>query len=217
MDYTRARSNMVENQLRPNRIEDRRVLDAMRTVPRERFVPAALRGVAYGDEDLTFPDGRTLIEPLGLARIIQAGQIEPGDVTLVLGCVTGYATAVVARLAGTVILVQPDAEAAGAIETLLDDVGVDNVVVTVNPDPLGGHPSQAPFDLIIVAGAVTEVPRALLEQLGEGGRLVAVLDQGRVGKGTVFTRIHGAFGSRVVFDAAIPPLPGLQRTPAFAF
>jgi len=217
MDYTRARWNMVENQLRPNRIEDRRVLDAMRSVPRERFVPAALRGVAYNDEDLTFPDGRTLIEPLGLARIVQAARVQPGDVTLVLGCVTGYATAVVARLAGTVILVQPDAEAAGAIETLLDDVGVDNVVVTVNPDPLGGHPSQAPFDLILVLGAVTGVPQTLLDQLGEAGRLVAVLDQGRVGKGTVFTRIHGVFGSRVVFDAVIPPLPGRERTPAFAF
>lgn len=217
MDYSRARWNMVENQLRPNRIEDLGVQDAMRTVPRERFVPAALRGVAYADEDLAFPDGRTLIEPLGLARIIQAAEAQAKDVVLVLGCSTGYAAAVLARLAATVILVEPDADAAGAVEALLDDQGADNVVVAVNPDPLDGHPSQAPFDVIVLVGAVAEVPRALLEQLGEGGRLVAVQGQGRVGKGTVFTRIRGAFGSRVVFDATIPPLRGAERPPAFAF
>lgn len=217
MDYTGTRLNMVENQLRPNRIEDPRLLEAMRAVPRERFVPAALRGVAYTDEDLPFPDGRILIEPLGFARIVQAADVGPNDVTLLLGCSTGYTAAVLARLAGTVILLQPDPDSAGAVEALLDDLGVDNVVVTVNPDPLVGHPSQAPFNVIILAGAVDAVPESLLGQLGEGGRLVAVLDQGRVGKGTVFTRVHGMVGSRIVFDTAVPRLPGVERPPAFAF
>lgn len=218
MNYHGARTNMVENQLRPNRVEDRRLLDAMRAVPRERFVPAGFRGVAYADEDLAFPDGRTLIEPLGFARIVQAAEIDSGDVVLVLGCATGYAAAVAARLAGTVILTQPSAEAAGLVEGLLEDLGVDNVVVVVNPDPLAGHPGQAPFDVILLIGSVDEVPGPLLEQLGENGRLVAVLDQGgHVGKGTLFQRVHGVVGHRVVFDAAIPRLPGVARPVEFAF
>lgn len=217
MEYSRARVNMVENQLRPSRIDDPRLLAAMLEVPRDRFVPKALRGVAYADEDLTFPDGRFLIEPLALARLIQTAAVKPEDVVLVLGCSTGYAAAVLAKLAATVILVEPGEAIAGQIESLLDDLGVDNVVVTSNQDPLAGAPSQAPFDVVLLTGAVDAVPPALLDQLGEGGRLVAVIDHGRIGKGTLFTRLHGVVGGRVLFDAQIPPLPGVVPSPVFAF
>lgn len=217
MDYTRARLNMVENQLRPNRIEDPRLLAAMREVPRERFVPKALRGVAYADEDLLLPGGGHLVEPLALARMIQAARIKKDDVVLVVGCTTGYAAAIVARLAGTVFLLQQDPGKAAQIESLLDDLGVDNVVVAVSDDPAAGHPSQAPFDVILLAGSVERVPPALLDQIGEGGRLVAVVDHGPVGKGTVFTRLHGVVGRQIMFDARIPRLPGLRTTPEFAF
>jgi protein-L-isoaspartate(D-aspartate) O-methyltransferase len=217
MDYSRARLTMVENQLRPNRIDDQRVLAAMREVPRERFAPKALRGVAYADEDLPLPGGGYLIEPLALARLIQAAAIGPQEVVLVLGDATGYVGAVLGRLAATVILLQPDRATAGQTEALLDELGVDNVVVAESDDPLAGHPSQAPFDVILLAGAVDSVPPALLEQIGEGGRLVAVLDDGPVGKGTLFTRLHGVIGRRTLFDAHIARLPRLVRTPEFAF
>jgi protein-L-isoaspartate(D-aspartate) O-methyltransferase len=217
MDYARARLNMIENQLRPNRIEDRGLIAAMREVPRERFVPKALRGVAYADEDLALPDGRYLIEPLALARLIQAARIRPHDVVLVLGCSTGYVGAVVARLAATVILVAPDEASGAQLESLLEELGADNMVVVLNPSPATGHPDQAPFDVILLAGSVEQVPQALLEQIGEGGRLVAVIDDGRIGKGTVFTRLHGVVGSRVMFDAQIPGLPGFQKANQFAF
>ena len=157
MDYARARANMVTNQLRPNRVEAPDVLDAMAAVPRERFLPKALRGVAYTDEDLPLPDGHWLIEPLVLARLIQAAEVQKSDVVLVVGCATGYAAAVLARLAATVILLAPSA-AAATVEALLDDLGVDNVVVAANDDPAAGHPSQAPFDVIVVVGSVPEVP-----------------------------------------------------------
>lgn len=217
MDYARARLNMIENQLRPNRIEDRRLIEAMREVPRERFVPKALRGVAYADEDLPLPNGRYLIEPLALGRLIQAARIGPQDVVLVLGCCTGYVGAVVARLAATVILAAPDESTAKQVESRLEELGADNMVVVVNPSPATGHSEQAPFDVILLAGSVDRVPPALLEQVGEGGRLVAVIDDGRIGKGTVFTRLHGVMGSRVMFDAQIPELPGLPRIVQFAF
>jgi len=217
MDYARARVNMVENQLRPNRIDEPRLVAAMADVPRERFVPKTWRGVAYADEDLILPEGRYLIEPLAFARLVQTARVGPEDVVLVLGCTTGYAGAVLARLAATVILVQPDETSARRIESLMDDLGVDNVVVTLGADPLAGHPSEAPFDVILLVGAVDRVPPELCEQLAEGGRLVAVIDHGHVGKGTLFTRLHGVVGRRVIFDAAIPRLPGVKANPEFIF
>jgi protein-L-isoaspartate(D-aspartate) O-methyltransferase len=217
MDYTRARLNMVENQLRPHQIDDPQLLAAMREVPREHFLPKSLRPVAYADGDLTLPTGGYLIEPLALARMIQAAQIKPQEVVLLLGCTTGYAGAILARLAATVILVQPDETAAQQAESLLEDLGVDNVVVAVSDDPSAGEPSQAPFDAILVAGAVDVMPPALEKQIGEGGRLVAVIDSGRVGKLTVFTRLHGVIGRQVLFDANIPRMVGLTRGAEFAF
>lgn len=217
MDYSSARRNMVENQLRTNRIEDPRLLDAMLEVPRERFVPKTLRGVAYLDEDLILPNGQNLIEPLALARLVQAAEVGPDDVVLVIGCGTGYTAAVVGRLSATTMTVVPDEVAARQVESLLDDLGADNVVVRTGEDPLAGAPDQAPFNAIILAGAVAEVPDALLDQLGDDGRLVAVVDDGRIGKGTRFSRIGGAIGRRILFDARIPPLPGVRREPAFSF
>jgi protein-L-isoaspartate(D-aspartate) O-methyltransferase len=217
MDYARARLNMVENQLRPNRIDDPRLVSAMLEVPRERFVPKALAGVAHTDEDLRLPNGQYLIEPLALARLIQGAQVAPQEVVLVLGCATGYASAVLARLAATVILMVPDATAAARLEPLLDELGADNVVVTVGDDPSAGHPSQAPFDVILLTGSVDTVPPALLEQIGEGGRLVAVVAGERVGRGVVFTRLHGIIGRRTLFDARIPRLPGVPAPQTFAF
>lgn len=217
MDYARARLNMVDNQLRPNRIGDPRLLGAMLEVPRERFVPKALAGVAHTDEDLRLPDGHYLIEPLALARLIQAAEVGPQDVVLVLGCSTGYASAVLARLAATVILMVPDAAAAARVEPLLDELGADNVVVTIGDDPTAGHPSQAPFDVILLTGSVDTVPPALLEQIGEGGRLVAVVARRRVGRGVLFTRLHGVVGRRTLFDAQIPRLPGVPTPETFAF
>jgi protein-L-isoaspartate(D-aspartate) O-methyltransferase len=216
MDHARARLTMVNNQLRPNRVDDPNVLDAMAEIPRERFLPKALRGVAYADEDLPLPDGSWLIEPLALARLIQAAGVRPSDVVLVIGCSTGYAGVVLSRLATTVILVEPEARAQ-TLERLLDELGVDNVAVVVSDNPADGHPSQAPFDVIFLVGSVASVPPALFEQIGETGRIVAVIDDGRIGKALLFTRLHGVVGQREMFDAQIPPCPGLVSSPGFAF
>lgn len=149
--------------------------------------------------------------------MIQSARIGPEDVVLVIGCSTGYVGAVVARLAATVILLAPDERTGTQIESRLEELGADNMVVVVNPSPAAGHPEQAPFDVILLAGSVEKVPQALLDQLGEAGRLVAVIDDGRIGKGTVFTRLHGVVGSRVLFDAQVPGLPGFERAVRFAF
>jgi protein-L-isoaspartate(D-aspartate) O-methyltransferase len=217
MDYAHARINMVESQLRPNRIDDRALIQAMLNVPRERFVPKSLAGVAYADEDLRLPGGHYLIEPLVLARLIQSARVGPEDVVLVLGCATGYAAAVLARLAATVILQVPNQASAAKVEPLLDELGADNVVVIIGSDPTAGHPSQAPFDVILLTGSVDTVPSALLEQVGEGGRLAAVVADERIGRGVLFARVHGVIGHRSMFDAQIPPLAGVTRKVEFAF
>lgn len=216
MDYARARANMVANQLRPNRVDDPGVLEAMAAVPRERFLPTALRGVAYTDEDLPLANGYWLIEPLVLARLIQAAEVKKSDVVLAVGCASGYAGAVLARLAATVLLLVPEA-VAETVEARLDDLGVDNVVVAASDDPASGHPDQAPFDAILVVGSVAEVPPALFDQIGEWGRVVAVVNHGRVGKAMVFTRVHGVVGNRELCDASTPPCPGLVASPGFTF
>jgi len=213
-DPAEARRRMVENQLKPNRITDPRLLAAMGAVPRERFVPPTLRNVAYVDEDLPLGDGRFLIEPLALAKLIQAARIGPEEVALVIGDATGYAAAVVARLAGTVILLVGEAQEAAALDRLLPEVGADNLVVQVG-DPRDGLPSQAPFDVILVVGAVRAVPRSLLDQLAPGGRLVTVLADGRPGEVTVFERTPHGVGRRVVDDAMVPELPAFRPPPVF--
>jgi protein-L-isoaspartate(D-aspartate) O-methyltransferase len=212
MQYARARANMVANQLRPNRIGNPAVLEAMAEVPRERFVPTALRGVAYADDDLPLANGHWLIEPLVLARLIQAAEVKASDVALVVGCASGYAAVVLARLAATVLLMVP-AATAQAVEALLDDLGVDNVVVAPSDDPAGGQPGQAPFDVILIAGAVSAAPPALLDQIGEGGRLVAVVRRGHAGKAMLFTRLHGVVGARAISDASTPPCRGPAAGP----
>ncbi|HET6521294.1 MAG TPA: protein-L-isoaspartate O-methyltransferase [Geminicoccaceae bacterium] len=216
-DYALARLNMVANQLKPSEVMDPRVLSAMAEVPRELFLPKHLRGIAYADEDIMLPGGGHLMEPLAFARMLQAAEIRPEDVVLVVGCRTGYAAAVLARLAATVILLQPGPADAEQVEIALDRLGVDNVVVAAAEPGTVGHPSQAPYDVILLAGSVPEVPPALLEQIGDGGRLMAVVDDGRIGKGTLFVRVRGVVGHKVLFDANIPPLDGLNREPDFVF
>ena len=216
-DYARFRLNMVENQLRPNRVSDARVLEAMGEIAREVFVPKPLRGIAYADDDLPLQGDRFLIEPMVLGRLLQAAQVGPGDVLLVLGGGSGYCAAVAARLAATVFLLEPDADEARRIERTMDELGIDNVVVVASDTPAQGHPAEAPYDVILLAGRVPEVPPALQDQLGENGRLVALVEAGRIGQGVLVTRLGASLGRRVLFDASTPALPGFRRREAFVF
>ena len=215
-DYARARANMVENQLRPSRIDNPRLLAAMGEIPREAFCPPPLKGAAYGDDDLDLGGGRHLIEPLALAKLIQASAPQGGDVALVIGCDTGYCAAVLSRMVATLFLLVPGTEQAQAVEEQLAQLGCDNVVLQTG-DAGGGLAAQAPFDVVLLAGSVQRVPEGLLDQLAEGGRLVAVVNHGRVGKVTVFRKLGGAVGNTTPADAAVPPLTGLRPEPAFSF
>lgn len=217
MDFAAARFNMVENQIRTNRVSDPLVTRALAEVPREAFLPKAMRSFAYVDDDLALGGGRYVIEPLVLGRLLQAVQIKPDDVVLNIGDACGYTTAVIAKLAQTVVSVDCDGEWVGRASTALGELGVDNAAVVQGPLDQG-YAAQAPYDVIVFSGAVGEIPEGICRQLAEGGRLIAVVDNGvGVGKGTLVVRAGDTFGRRVLFDAACPLLPGLAPKPRFVF
>lgn len=219
MDYAAARHNMVDNQIRTNRVIDTAVLDAMLLVPRELFVPKQMRGIAYVDEDLELGNGRYLTEPLVLARLLQLAEVRPSDVALVVGCGTGYAAAVLARMASTVVALESDPDLATRAGGLLSELGADNVAVVTGPLK-DGYAGQGPYDVILIDGGVQEIPPGLCNQLTEGGRLVAiVMGENRLGmgRGTLVTRIGATFARREAFDAGTPLLPGFARDHGFVF
>ncbi len=217
--FSTARQKMVDGQVRTNDVTDRRVLDAMLTVPREAFVPASRQALAYLDLDLDVSEGgakRYLIKPALTGKLLQAAEIGEGDKVLVVGCSTGYVAALVARLAGSVTATESDsglaAKAGGAFVAL----GLTNVSCKAAPCT-EGDASAGPFDVIVLNGATEVTPRALLGQLKDGGRLVGVSAEFRPPRAVIVTRTHGEFGHRALFDAAAPLLPGLERTPEFVF
>jgi protein-L-isoaspartate(D-aspartate) O-methyltransferase len=216
-DYARARFNMVEGQVKPNRVTDPMLLQAMLEVPRELFVPKAARGIACVDEDIPIGRGRHLVEPMVFGRLVDAAAPLPGDMVLVVGAGTGYSAAVLARLANTVVALEGDPTLAREATDLLARLGADNAVVVEGP-LTEGYPRQAPYDVIIVEGAVAAVPEAILGQLADGGRLATVVSaDGRMGRAVLFQRFGVTTARRVLFDAATPFLPGFAPRPVFEF
>ena len=221
-DFDTMRAHMVEGQIRPNKVTDARLIEALAQVPRERFVPAHLQGVAYVDEDLPLGGGRYLMEPVVFARLVEAARVGAGDTVLDVGCATGYSTAVLGRLAASVIGLESDPELLAAATRLLAELEVDNAVV-VEGALAEGCPDQAPYDVILIGGAVADLPEAILAQLAEGGRLVTVIpdrhvsDACHVGKAVRVSRRGGTASRRPLFDAAVPLLPGFEPEPGFVF
>ena len=216
-DYAAARFHMVECQIRPNKVTDHRLVDALMDVPREIFVPQALRGVAYVDGDIAVGNGRYIMEPMVFARMLQEAGVDESAAVLDIGCTTGYSTAVLARMAASVVGVESDPKLAAAAESALVQAGVSNA--TVVNGPLGeGYAAKAPYDVIIFEGAVSEVPQAVCEQLAEGGRMVVtVLGERGLGEVRLYQRYGRAVSSRVLFEAQPHLLPGFEPKPKFEF
>jgi len=217
INFEQCRRNMVECQLRPNKVTDEGVLSAMGHVPREVFAGPLYEGIAYVDEDIPLGDGRYLMEPMVLARLLQAANIGADDVVLDIGCGSGYTAAVCARICATVVAVESDPRLAAESTRIMGELEADNVVVVDGPLK-DGYQAQAPYDVIVFSGAVPEIPHGVINQLSEGGRLVAVLE-GEEGWGhAVLARnVGGTISRAVIFDASIPELPGFDREVGFVF
>ena len=218
--FSTARQKMVDGQVRTNDVTDRRILDAMLSVPREAFVPASRQALAYLDLDLDVSEGaaakRFLIKPALTAKLLQAAEIGESDRVLVVGCATGYLAALAAKLAGQVTATEGDPTLAAKAKDALASLGLGNVTCKTAAAAEGDQ-GGAPYDVIVLNGATEVTPEALLGQLKEGGRLVGVSAETRPQRAIIVTRSHGELGHRALFDAAAPVLPGLARTPAFVF
>ena len=221
VDFAKARATMVDCQVRTVDVTDYDVLDAFSAVPREAFVPEALKPLAYIDADLLvsapgMPE-RYVMEPGPLARLIQMAEILPGETVLDLGPATGYSAALLSRLAASVTAVEPDPELAVLARTTLTGLGIGNVNVVTGP-LAAGHPAAAPYDVIVIEGAVEFIPDAITQQLAEGGRIVAVVGaNGLAAKATLFTRSGGIVSGRPVFNTHVRMLPEFVQPRAFVF
>lgn len=216
MDFAAARHNMVECQVRPNQVTDQRLLDALSDIPREAFVPKSRQGVAYVDEAVAIGDGRYVMEPMILGRLLQTAEVTADAVVLDIGCGTGYSAAVLSRLASTVVALECDPALAALATETLSGLDIDTVAVVEGPLE-AGYAKQGPYDVILFDGAVAAVPDVIRDQIADGGRLVGIVADGGVGKGTILANYAGVFSSRQVFDAGTPALPGFAATPAFQF
>jgi protein-L-isoaspartate(D-aspartate) O-methyltransferase len=215
--FNAARNHMVESQIRPNRITDQRVLEAFANIRRELFVPDHLRPVAYIDEDLPLGGGRYVMEPMVAARLLQAASVERTDTVLIVGAGSGYEAAVMSSLARNVVALEEDPQLARRARAALVEHAIASVSIVEGPLTQGYRP-RAPYDVIMLGGAVAELPSEISLQLAEEGRLLAVVRVGNAaGRATLTTRTGGLLARRVIFDAAIPMLPGFSTRPAFVF
>src|SRR5712692_3535106 len=220
IDFAAARRMMVDSQVRTSDVTDLRIIAAMLELARERFVPASSANLAYLDRDLPVSQatggeaGRRLLKPMVLAKMLQAAAVKTDDHVLDVGCATGYSSAVLARLAGSVVALEED-------EILLKHAhralaGIANVTLVAGP-LTAGVPSNGPYDVIVLEGGTEIVPNALMGQLKDGGRLACVLGHGPGSKAMLYRRIEGQLSGRPIFDATAPLLPGFAKPPAFVF
>jgi protein-L-isoaspartate(D-aspartate) O-methyltransferase len=219
VDFSQARRMMVDSQLRTFDVNDIPLLDAMGSVPREMFVLPGREELAYIDQDVLISDDATrryMLSPMNLGRMIQALEVEAGEKALDVACGRGYASAVLQRLGAQVTALESDEALAVEAGKSLGAVGADTVRVEAGALKQGCA-KYAPYDVILINGAVDMRPDALLQQLAEGGRLVCVKGRGRAARATLYVRSGDAFGERALFDAAAPVLAAFVQEPGFTF
>lgn len=214
MDYRAQRTKMIDSQIRTTDVTSHSILTAFFNVEREKFVTDRLKSVAYIDNDLEVAPGRYIMAPSPLAKLLQLAGVAKTDSVLEIGAGNGYATALLAQLAGSVVAVESDPALLEAAKANLSDVA--NVSL-VGGDLASGHSAKAPYDVIFVNGAVDHLPTALFDQLKEGGRLVTVIGQGLSSGARIFVREQGRQSERFAFNASVHKLPGFEKASEFVF
>jgi protein-L-isoaspartate(D-aspartate) O-methyltransferase len=216
VDLAAARTALIDSQVRPNDVTDRRLIAAMSAVRRELFVPASRRASAYADTAVEIRAGRWLAAARDFSKLVNIAQIRPEDRVLDIAPGTGYSTAVLSQLAASVVALEEDEAAAGVLREGLAAAGVSGVEVVAGALK-AGVPAKAPFDVIFVNGAIEDVPAAWLAQLAEGGRLAVAVAEGGVRRARIYTSSGGKTAWRTPFDTPMPALPGFEKAAEFRF
>ncbi len=214
-DFANRRRIMVDTQVRPSDVTKFPIIDAMLSVPRELFVPEEKRETAYAGEHISLGGARVVLDPRTLAKMLEAADIQPSETVLDIGAGMGYSSALAAHLAEAVIALEDDAGRVAEAERALSEAGSDNVAVVEGPLAEGAA-KHGPYDVILVQGAVQTIPEALSNQLKEGGRLVAIFQEGALGAVKVGYAVDGQVNWRFVFNAGAPVLPDFKAESAFA-
>lgn len=214
-EFAAARTAMVDRQVRPSDVTSFPIIEAMLAIPREAFAAPEAKQVAYVDAPLPQGQGRYALEPRVFAKMLDGARIGPDDLILDLAPGLGYSTAVIARLSAAVIAIEPDATLAAAAAEALAANDIDNAMVRQG-DPAEGDPAHGPFDAIFINGAIGEAPQGLLNQLKDGGRLVAITMDGAHGRAEVIVRSGDRFTARRLFDGSAPMIPGFEKEAEFA-
>lgn len=215
-DFSAARDAMVESQIRTSDVTDLPILAAFRSTAREAFVPTARKALAYADCHVETDEGRTMLSPRDLAKMIQAADVQPSDVVLDLACGRGYSTAILAQLADTVVGVETNEAAVARATELLVEADITNAAI-VQGDLKSGAAEHGPFNVIFVGGAVPAIHQPWFSQLANGGRIVSIIQKGPIGRVSVFTKSGDAVGEHIVFDSSAPYLPGFEPAAEFVF
>lgn len=220
--FAQARRMMVDGQIRTSDVTDLRLLDAMFEMPRERFVPPDKAGLAYLDDNISVSQpaagqpSRSLLKPMVLAKLLQAAEVGAADDVLDVGSATGYAAALLSRLARHVVALEEEESLGAHASKALAELGANNVSVVIGP-LAAGWPTRAPYDMILLEGRTEIRPQVLFQQLKDGGRLLCVQGKGPVAKAMLYRADGGDVSGRPIFDALAPVLPGFAERPTFVF
>ena len=214
--FNKARESMILSQLQTNNVTNERLLKAMRDIPREVFVPEEKIDLAYIDVNIEIYPMRYMLSPMFLAKMIQEARILDSDVVLDIACLTGYSTAVLSKLAATVIGIEPSSAYVEKANKILSDLQIDNAAVLLG-DISNGWLSQGPYNVILINGSINLIPNKLIDQLSNGGRLICVENINNIGKAVCYLKQPDSFGKRILFDASIPLVPGNEEKAEFIF
>ena len=215
-DFAQRRRTMVDTQIRPSDVTSFTVIDAMLTVPREAFVPSGARDLAYVGGPIPLTAQRQLMEPRTIAKMLETLDVTPSDLVLEIAPGTGYTTALLARMAEAVVAVEEDADLARDAEAALSAQEVDNAALLTGP-LAEGSARNGPYDAVVAFAGVEQVPDAILDQVKEGGRILALFMDGALGEVRMGVKTHGVISWHMEFNATAPVLPGFARTPGFVF
>ena len=218
MHFEALRKAMVDSQIRPNKVIDDRVIAAFMNVPRERFVTKNMQNLAYIDEDIHLSGGRFIVEAMVMARIIQTLALDTSQSVMLIGAGTGYTAALLSSLAGSVIAIETRAQMVEKAQQAVASLDIGNVAV-IKARLQDGYASEAPYDAIIIEGAVEHMPQSLLDQLSDGGRLAAIWrpEGTQVGEACIWHKTGDAITRTPLFTAQVPVLDEFKAKPKFSF